>query len=145
MSLNASRRRFLKNALLPGCLSLLGGFSGCLQTLDGDEDELSEGDGVTIAKRVESAPPSTTVVDYNDGRILDHEEFQKPIKQAAETESARFSIKRRHVGGTQVILSRLPKYSAEQSSEFDSGYYFKYEDEIVVLKLLILTEYERPQ
>lgn len=143
MSLKISRRRFLKNGCLAGCLVSLGGFSGCLQNRP--EDELTEGDGVTVAKRVESAPNSAIVVDYNDGRILDHEEFQEPIKQAAESGSARFSIKKRHVGGTTVILSKLPKYSSEQSSEFDSGYYFTYEDEIVVLRLLILEEYESSQ
>jgi hypothetical protein len=113
-----------------------------LQNRPEDEDELTEGDGVTVAKRMESAPSSAVVVDYNDGRILDHDEFQEPIKQAAESGSARFSIKKRYVGGTQVILSQLPKYSSEQSSEFDSGYYFKYEDEIVVVNLLILVEYD---
>ena len=145
MSPNISRRRYLKCGCLAGCLGSLVGLSGCLENLPEDEDKPTEGDGVIIAKRVESVPSSATVVDYNDRRILDHEEFQEPIKQAAESESARFSIKKRDVGGTQVILSRLPKYSSEQSSEFESGYYFKYEGEIVILNLLILTEYEPTQ
>jgi hypothetical protein len=100
---------------------------------------------VIIAERAESVPDSAVLIDYNDGRILDHEEIQEPIKEAVESGSARLPLKKPSVRSVQRILLELPKYSSEQSSEFDPGYYFKYEDEIVVVNLLMLREYDPSQ
>ncbi|WP_162551703.1 hypothetical protein [Halohasta litchfieldiae] len=145
MSPNIYRRRVLKNSCLAGSLGLLSGLSGCSQIRPKDDSELTEGDGVIIAERAESVPDSAVLIDYNDGRILDHEEIQEPIKEAVESGSARLPLKKPSVRSVQRILLELPKYSSEQSSEFDPGYYFKYEDEIVVVNLLMLREYDPSQ
>lgn len=141
MSTEISRRRILKNSGLAGCLGLLGGFSGCSQTRREGYGELTEGDGVIIAERVESAPDSATVIDYKDTRILDHEEIQDPIKEAAESGSDRLPLESTSVKTVQRILSELPMYSADQNSEFGSGYYFAYEHGVIVLDLLVLVSY----
>jgi hypothetical protein len=141
MSIEVSRRRVLKNGCLAGSLGLVSGVSGCSQIWREGDDELTAGDGVIIAERVESAPDSATVTEYNDPRILDHEEIQGPIKEAAESGSERLPLENRSVQTVRRILSELPKYSADQNSEFGSGYYFAYENEIIVLNLLILKTY----
>lgn len=119
-----------------GCTTIQDGTTEPTQTNLYDDT----GDGELIAVPVSDAPPNGTVVNYSDERIR-NEYLRKAVRRAANrSQKVVVAVPERDVNETKQDLDELPLYSINESSssDYDWGYYVRYERTVVRVQFAVL-------
>lgn len=116
--------------LTAGCTGAFGSFGG----------SSAGGDGEFHAVAVSEAPPNATVVPYDDDRVAENEYLQRAVRQAANRSEAVVTVPEADVERTKAGVNELPLYTLNQSSstEYEWGYYVRYERTVVRVEFAVL-------
>ncbi|WP_157971764.1 hypothetical protein [Halorussus litoreus] len=121
-------------------LVVLAGCSGALHEQP-DTSIDDTGDGQFTGEVVPEAPPNATAVNYTDERVQANEYLREVVRKAGnESADGYVGVPDSAVEETKADLAELPLYTIEESesSEYDWGYYVRYEGTVVRVVFAVL-------